>query len=88
MCGALRLELAVDVGVVLGTEGPMNLVCYHSSRNATNFLYSQPMFRLMNWNRQTDCWLERNCNRLDELDLIALMAAVVAAAAVVGAAAG
>lgn len=76
--------LLFELDVVLGTEGLMNLVCYHSNRNATNFLYFQPMFRLMNWNRQIDCCFERNCNRstavMDELDLFGPMVAAAAAA--------
>lgn len=78
----LLLGLAADV---LDTEGLMNLVCYRSSQSAMNFLYFQPMFRLMNWNvRQIDCWFERNCNRsivvMDVLGLFALAVAAVAAA--------
>lgn len=78
MCDVL-LELAVDE---LDTEGPMNLVYCRSSQSATNFLCFQPKFRLTNWNRQIDCWFDRNYNRstvvLDEWNLFALMAAVVA----------
>lgn len=70
------LELAVDE---LGTEGLMNLVYYRSSQNATNFLYFQPMFRSMNWNRRIDCCFDRNCSRsfvvANELDLLALTVA-------------
>lgn len=75
------LELAVDE---LDTEGLMNLVYYRSSQSATNFLYFQPMCRWMNWNRQIDCYFDRNCNRstvvMDELDLLALMVAAAVAA--------
>lgn len=77
----MLLELAVDE---LGTEGLMNLVYYRSSQSATNFLYFQPMCRLMNWNRQIDCCSGRNYSRstveMDELDLLALMVAAAVAA--------
>lgn len=64
----------------LDTEVTMSLVCYRSSRNATNCPYFPPMFRLMNWNvRQIDCWFVRNCIRSTvgwgELDLFALVIA-------------